>query len=189
MLLWMIARGAGLSALVLLTAATSLGAVVSGRLPSRPGSRVVAQYAHRVTASLGLAVLGLHLTTILADSFAHVGWVAALVPFTSSYRPMWIGLGSIAAYTFLLVAVTGFARGRLTGSARASAAWRVMHGLAYAGWAAAMLHGLRAGTDTGVAWVRWLYVLCFASVLASVALRVFVTAPSTQRAVPSRVTR
>jgi sulfoxide reductase heme-binding subunit YedZ len=177
MTIWLIARGAGLAALVLLTLATALGALVSGAGPARPGARVVAQYAHRVTASLGLAVLGLHLTMILADSLAHVGWVGALVPFTAQYRPLWVGLGTLAAYTFLLVGATGFGRGRMAGWSRGAAAWRALHGAAYAGWALAMLHGLRAGTDSGVAWVRVLYLTCLVAVLGSVATRAVAKAP------------
>lgn len=173
MTIWLVARGAGLSALVLLSAATCLGALVSGRVPSRPGPRVLAQYAHRVTASLGLAVLGLHLTAILGDSFARVGWVAALVPFTSAYRPMWVGLGTIAAYTFLLAGATGFLRGRLTGSPHATAAWRAMHGSAYAGWAMAMAHGFNSGTDSSIGWVRVLYLLCGGTVAVAILARLF----------------
>ena len=189
MTIWLVARGAGLAALVLLTVATALGALVSGGGPARPGARVIAQYTHRVTASLGLAVLGLHLTMILADSFAHVGWVGALVPFTSQYRPLWVGLGSLAAYMFLLVAATGFARGRMAGSARGAAAWRSIHGAAYAGWAMAMLHGLRSGTDSGLSWVRWLYLLCLLAVCASVAARAVTSAPPARVAVRTGVLR
>jgi hypothetical protein len=185
MTIWYTARGAGLAALVLLTAATALGALVSGGGPARPSARVVAQYAHRVTAALGLAVLGLHVTMILGDSFAHVGWLAALVPFTSQYRPLWVGLGTLAACTFLLVGVTGFARGRMAGSARGAAVWRTLHGGAYAGWAMAMLHGLRSGTDSGVQWVRWLYVLCLLAVAGSVAARA--VAPTPKERVAARL--
>jgi len=188
MTIWLIARGAGLAALVLLSLATALGALVSGG-PARPDVRVLAQYAHRVTASLGLAVLGLHLTMILADSLAHVGWVGALVPFTSQYRPLWVGLGGVAAYTFLLVAATGFARGRIAGSARGAAAWRTLHGAAYAGWAMAMLHGLRSGTDSGLGWVRVLYLSCLLVVLGSVATRAIAATPPARRAVPAGVIR
>ncbi len=184
MTIWLIARGAGLAALVLLTFATALGALVSSGSPTRPEGRVIAQYAHRVAASLGLAVLGLHLTMILADSFAHVGWVAALVPFTSQYRPLWVGLGSLAAYAFLLVAATGLARGRLAGSAGGAAGWRTVHGAAYAGWAMAMLHGLRSGTDSSLPWVRVLYLCCLLAVLGSVAIRAAAGSPATRRAVP-----
>jgi hypothetical protein len=168
MTVWYIARGAGLSAVVLLSVATCLGALVSARLPRRPGTRVVVQYMHRAVASTALAVLGLHITMILADSFAHVGVVGALVPFQSAYRALWVGLGSIAAYTVLLVAATGFLRARLTRSARAVKVWRSIHAASYGAWALAMLHGFFSGTDSGLSWVRWMYLLCLGAVAASV---------------------
>lgn len=172
MTIWLLARAAGLSALVLLTISTAIGALMTARVPARPSSRVVLQYVHRVAASLGLAVLGLHLVAILADSYAHVGVRGALIPFTSAYRPMWVGLGILAAYSFVAAAFTGFLRGRMARSAKAAAMWRVLHGAAYTGWAMAMLHGIRSGSDTSVSWVRWLYAACFAAVVAAVAARV-----------------
>jgi predicted ferric reductase len=170
MMLWYVARGAGLSALVLLTISTALGALMTGR--GTASNRVLAQYTHRATASLGLGVLLLHVLTILADSYAGVGWFGALVPLQSGYRPLWVGLGTLAVYTFVGVAALGFARGRLTTSARGVQIWRSLHGLAYLGWGLAMLHGINSGSDTSVTWVRMLYVGCAAAVLGSVAARV-----------------
>lgn len=169
MTIWYIARGAGLAALLLLSVSTAIGALMVGR--GRAANRVVVQYLHRVTASLGLAALTLHLGSILADSYANVGWTASIVPFTSAYRPTWVGLGTLAIYTFLLVAAIGFARGRMAASKVGAKVWRGLHGLAYAGWAMAMLHGLKAGTDTAVPWVRLLYIGCAVAVLGSVAVR------------------
>jgi len=99
------------------------------------------------------------------------------VPFTSAWRPLWVGLGSIAAYTMVLAASTGFLRRRLAQSQRAARTWRVLHGAAYAGWALAMLHGLRSGTDTHLPWVRWIYLACLAAVVGSVAVRAIAAAP------------
>jgi hypothetical protein len=178
--LWFTARGAGLSALVLLTLSTCLGALVSVRFA--PGARYVVQYLHRACAGLGLAVLALHIATILADSFAHVGWRGALLPFTSGYRPTEVALGSLAAYTFGTVAVLGLARGRLAGSPRAARVWRCLHGLAYLGWGAAMLHGFTAGSDSGLAWVRSIYVACLVAVGGAVLIRLRAVAPRTQGA-------
>ncbi len=166
---WMTARGAGLSALLLLSITTAIGVVVSGR--GRATTRVVVQYVHRVAASLGLGVLLLHIGTILADSYAHVGVRGAVVPFTSSFRATWVGLGTIAAYTFLAVAALGFARGRMAGSTRGAAIWRAVHMSSYAGWAIAMVHGVYSGTDTSVPWVRWLYVICGGLVVGALAAR------------------
>lgn len=167
--LWFTARGAGLSALVLLTISTCLGALVTRRFA--PGARYVVQYLHRACAGLGVTVLVLHIATILADSYAHVGWRGALLPFTSGYRPTAVALGSLAAYTFLAVAVLGLARGRMAASPTGALVWRWLHGLAYVGWGAAMLHGFTAGSDSSIGWVRLLYVACLGAVVASLSSR------------------
>jgi predicted ferric reductase len=166
---WLTARGAGLSTLILLTISTSLGALVSMR--GRASMRYVVQYVHRVSAGLGLGVLVLHVGTILADSSAHVGVTGALIPFTSGYRATAVGLGTLAAYTFVAVAAVGLARGRMAGSERAVRVWRSLHGLAYAGWGIAVVHGFTAGTDSSVGWVRFIYLACIAAVAGSVATR------------------
>jgi len=169
MTLWFTARGAGLSALLLLSMSTALGAVMTGR--GTATGRVVWHYVHRITASLGLGVLLLHVATILADPFAHVGWKGAVIPFTAGYRPTWVGLGTLAVYTFVLVAAVGFARGRFANTTRGAALWRQLHSLAYLGWGMAMWHGFLSGSDSGVAWVRWLYVACGVGVLSALTAR------------------
>jgi hypothetical protein len=177
MTIWYIARGAGLSALVLLTLSLCVGAVISGRVHARAGARTVAQYVHRWLACMGLAVLGVHITAILADSFAHVGWLHAIIPFTSQYRPLWVGLGTLALYAYLLVAFSGFLRGRLAASPTGARIWRGLHGSAYVAWALSMLHGLRAGTDSGVGWVRWIYLGCLGAAAGAVTIRAVTASP------------
>jgi hypothetical protein len=49
--------------------------------------------------------------------------------------------------------------------------WRGLHGLAYAGWGLAMLHGFTAGSDSSLGWVRLLYLLCLAAVGAAIGSR------------------
>ena len=172
---WLTARGAGLSALILLTVSTALGAMVSLRGPA--GRRYVVQYVHRVCAALGLGVLVLHVGTILADSYANVGVSGALVPFTSGFKPTAVALGTIAAYLFVAVAGLGFARGRMANSVRATRVWRGLHSLAYAGWAAAVVHGFTAGTDSAIGWVRAIYVACVAAVIGALATRLTQLSP------------
>lgn len=182
--LWFTARGAGLSALVLLSVSTCLGALVSRRTTDA-ARRYLGQYLHRVCAGLGVAVLVLHVGTILADSYAHVGWRGAIVPFTAGYRPTWVALGSLAAYTFVAVTVLGLARGRMARTPAGARVWRGLHGLAYAGWALAIVHGFTSGSDSGVGWVRALYVACLVAVAGCTALRLVrvrtATAPAATR--------
>lgn len=169
MTIWFTLRGAGLTAMTLLTVTTCMGVLVSRG--GRPDRRYIVQYVHRVTASLGLGVLMLHVVTALMDSYAGVGVTGAIVPFTSGYRATWIGLGTIAAYLIVLVAATGFARGRIAASARGAAMWRTVHGLSYGAWALALLHGYESGTDSSQPWVRLLYLTCLASVPACLLVR------------------
>jgi methionine sulfoxide reductase heme-binding subunit len=170
MTLWYTARGAGLAALIALSAATALGAVVS--IPSRNAARrVVIQYAHRSAAVLGITFLALHVTTIVADPKSHVGVLAVVLPFTSGYRPLWVGLGTIALCVMLTVATLGLARGRLATSERAADLWRRMHQLSYGAWALAFVHGFMSGTDVGTGWVNLIFLGCLVSVLLAVTIR------------------
>lgn len=170
MSIWFTARGAGLSALVLLTIATSLGALMSRH--AHAGHRYVAQYIHRAAAGLGLTVLVLHITTILLDTYAHVGLTGAFIPFTAGFRPTAVAFGTLALYTFIGVSVLGLARGRMASSPRGARVWRGLHGLGYVGWGMAVLHGYTSGTDSSVGWVRLLYVACVMAVVGSLAYRI-----------------
>jgi len=105
-----------------------------------------------------------HVVTIIADSFAHVGVTGAIIPFTAGYRATWVGLGTIAAYGVVLVAGFGAARGRLAASPTGARLWRSTHLVAYGAWALAILHGYTSGTDSNVPWVIALYLLCLVSV-------------------------
>lgn len=170
MTLWYTARGAGLAALVVLTFATSLGALTSIRIRSS-ATRVVAQYVHRAASALGLGLILVHVATVVADPKAHVGLAGALVPFASAYRPGAVALGSLAAYALIAIVALGLARGRLAASARAAAWWRRFHALAYGAWVLAMAHSIQAGTDTGLAWVGMLWMACLVAVLLALTAR------------------
>ncbi len=169
--LWYTARGAGLAAMLLLTLSTSLGLVGAIRMRSVTG-RVLVQYLHRTAAGLGLALIVVHVTTMVLDSKSHVSLSGALVPFAAQYRPNAVALGSIAMYVFLFVAALGLARGRLAVSPTAIRVWRGLHLLAIPAWVTAVVHGLLAGTDRGQGWVVLLTLACVAAVSASCIVRV-----------------
>lgn len=169
--LWFTARGAGLSAMIVLSLAVALGALGSLRGAS-PGTRVVVQYLHRTAAVLGLGLIFVHVSTLILDSKAHVGLAGALIPFAAHYRPNAVALGSLATYAFLLVAAVGAARGRMASSPRGASTWRALHALAYPAWAIAVLHGMLAGTDRGQRWVVLLTIGCVAGVLIAASIRV-----------------
>ncbi|MCW2798884.1 MAG: hypothetical protein JWQ70_356 [Aeromicrobium sp.] len=189
MTLWYLARGAGFAALIAFTASTVLGALATTGRSGAQGldRRYLRQMAHRSAAVTGLIMLAAHIVLILTDVYVNVSLTGALLPFTAGYRPLALGLGSIAVYLFVLVAISGAARGRLATSARGARTWRRVHLMAYVGWVLSMGHGILAGTDTGTRWTTAIYVACGAAVVFAVGARL--SSLRTQRALPLSVAR
>ncbi|MFG2307445.1 ferric reductase-like transmembrane domain-containing protein [Streptomyces sp. NPDC048566] len=165
--LWYATRAGGTVAFVLLTATVVLGIATAGRCaPVRIG-RFEVSALHRNLSLLTLAFLALHIVTAIADSYAHLTWPAAVVPFAASYRPVWVGLGAVALDLLLAVAVTSAVRGRL-GRRR----WKAVHWLAYGAWPVALFHAAGTGTDTRLTLQLALYAACLTAVAAALRWRV-----------------
>jgi hypothetical protein len=58
-----------------------------------------------------LVFLALHIVTAVVDPFTHLGWLTAVVPFSSNYRTFWLGLGTITFELLLAIVATSLARG------------------------------------------------------------------------------
>ena len=163
---WYLARGTGVVTLVLLTVVVALGiATRSGRpLPGLPRFAVAA--VHRSASLLALVLLGLHVGTLLVDPYAQLKLVDVVVPFVGTYRPLWLGLGTLALDLLVALVVTSLMRHRI-----GRRTWRGLHWLAYACWPVALMHGLGTGTDSGALWLRGIAAACAAAVLAALAWR------------------
>jgi hypothetical protein len=105
--------------------------------------------------------------TAVLDSFAPIRLLDAVLPFTGSYRPLWLGLGALAFDLVIALTVTSLLRRRL-----GLGAWRAVHWLAYACWPVALAHGWGTGTDARTAWMLAVTLGCAATVLAAVAYRI-----------------
>lgn len=174
MTLWYLARALGMVALVGLTAATCLGALatVGDGSPRARDSRAVRQLAHRSIALGSLAALVAHVTLLVLDTHVDLGVGAVLVPFTSGYAPLGVGLGTLALWAFVATGASGALRGRLAASRLSPRLWRSVHLAAYGGWALSMLHGVTAGTDTGRWWTTAVYAGCGLAVATALWFRV-----------------
>ena len=174
---WYATRAFGVVALVLLTATVILGIAGTARFATAGLPRVVSAGLHRNLALLVLALVSLHVLTTVADGYAPIGLVSAVVPFDSPYRGLWLGLGTIAFDMLLAVALTSLLRDRLP-----YRTWRGVHWLAYACWPVALWHGLGTGTDSKLSWLLALDALCVAAVAGAVWWRLSLTAPGPGRA-------
>jgi methionine sulfoxide reductase heme-binding subunit len=158
--IWYAARASGVAAYVVLSVVVSFGLALGGKAQSRRWPRFSVEDVHRFGGLLVGSLIGVHVLAIAVDSFLPFSLSQLLVPFTSSYRPLWTGLGIAAAELLLALAITNRYRRRLP-----HRFWRTAHYLNFAVWAFASLHGLMAGTDRGAPWLAILYGLSVASVL------------------------
>jgi sulfoxide reductase heme-binding subunit YedZ len=169
--LWYATRAAGLVTLLLLTTSVLLGVMTAGRFATERWPRFLTVGLHRNVSLLVLVFLALHVGTTLIDTFVSVPVSAAFVPFISSYKTFWLGLGTIAMDLLLALIVTSLLRTRL-----GHRAWRGVHWLAYACWPIGLAHGLGIGTDRATTWVFVLTVGCAAAVAAATTWRVITAA-------------
>lgn len=164
--LWYLARGSGAVSLIMLTVVVVLGiATRSGRsfagLP-----RLVVASVHRSAALLSVVFLGIHITTLMFDPYAQLKLVNLILPFGSTYRPFWVGLGALALDLMIAIVVTSLLRERI-----GRRVWRAVHWFAYAMWPVALLHGLGTGTDRSTIWMLGIDAACVLAVLGAINLR------------------
>lgn len=164
--LWYLGRGSGVVSLVLLTLVVALGiATRSGRpLPGLPAFAVAA--VHRSASLLAVAFLGVHVVSLLFDPYAQLRLVDLVLPFAGSYRPFWLGLGTLGLDLIVALVLTSLLRHRI-----GIRTWRAIHWTAYASWPVALVHALGTGTDAGRAWMWGVAAACLAAVAGAVGWR------------------
>ena len=162
--LWYASRATGVVALLLMTAVVLLGLLVTrqGRLPGLPR----------------FAVTGLHRNlSLVAVVFVVLHVLSAVVPLTSSYERLALGLGAVSMDIMIAVIVTSLLRRHLS-----RRLWRAVHLLAYVSWPVAWLHSITSSTDLRHGWFFLLGVACALLVIAAVIWRVSAASRDVPRA-------
>jgi sulfoxide reductase heme-binding subunit YedZ len=158
--LWYIDRGSGLTALLLLTMVVVLGVVSMTRVRSPRWPRFALSQLHRNLALLALVFGALHVLTAVIDSFVPITLVDVFIPFAGSYKPFWLGVGTIGADLMLAVLITTALRRRV-----GNRTWRSVHMLSYGCWATAVVHSVGIGSDARSAvWAVMVVAACIGAV-------------------------
>jgi sulfoxide reductase heme-binding subunit YedZ len=165
---WYAARAGGVVAYVLLTAAVLLGLTMTGRPRRARWPRIAIEDVHRFAGLLTGTFIALHVVTIAIDSYLPFSLSSLVIPFTSRYRPLWVGLGIVSAELLLALAVTNRLRNRRV----SYRTWRRAHYLNFGVWGAATLHGIGSGTDRSTPWLLAVEAVAVASVLALTVRRI-----------------
>jgi predicted ferric reductase len=149
---WFITRSAGLIAYLLFWLSTVWGLAVSSKIFDRLLNRPFTFDTHGFLSLLALGFIFIHVGALLWDSYAPFSIVQLLVPFTSSYRPLAVGLGIISLYLTLIVTVSFYMRRRIGYKTS-----RMLHYLSFVAYIGATVHGVLAGTDTALFSTQLIY--------------------------------
>jgi len=181
--LWYASRATGVVTLLLLTTVVVLGILVNrqGRLPGLPGFAVTG--LHRNVSLLAVAFLAIHVVTAIADPYVTIGLAAAVLPFASPYKPLWLGLGAISLDLVAALILTSLARARIS-----RRAWRGIHWLAYAAWPLAVVHSLGSSPDARSGLVLGVLTGCVLAVAFALAWRLSRAAREIPRAARAAAT-
>lgn len=150
---WFITRSSGLIAYLLLWLSTVWGLGVSSKFFDRVVPRAFTYDAHEYISLLAIGMTFIHVVILLWDTFTPFNLAQLVVPFVSSYRPFWTGVGIIGTYLTLLVTVTFYLRKQI-----GIAAFRAIHWFSFIAFFGVLFHSWFGGTDTNFALTRAMYI-------------------------------
>ena len=102
---------------------------------------------------MGLLFALFHALILIGDQFLHLGILNVLIPFaTSSYKPLWVGLGQVAFYLWAILILSFYVRRQIT-----KKGWRLIHFASFATFLLALSHGITSGTDAGLLSIQGFY--------------------------------
>ena len=162
-IVWYGIRVAGIVAYLTLWLTVISGLAISGSLFPKWGALLMP--VHQL-ADLALSLALLHAALLLGDRFAGFTPETLVIPFRSTYEPLWTGLGICALYLGAVVFWSVNIRPQI-GYAR----WRTLHYLSFVVFALSLVHGLFAGTDRTIAPMQILYAFTGGSVVIMTIVR------------------
>jgi len=113
------------------------------------GPWLVAERLHPLILFTAGSFTTLHIGGLLLIDFPLV---QALIPFTSNYRNLWLGLGILSLYLGIALVLSTYYIGYI-----GFRLWRFFHYAAFIAWAFALAHGLATGHDSGLTSARMYY--------------------------------
>jgi predicted ferric reductase len=158
---WYLSRATAFASLSLLWLSMALGMGITNKMARAWPGAAAAFAIHEYVSLLGLAFAAFHALVILGDHYINFTLLQLLIPFsTVDYRPLWVGVGQIGFYVWLIVAATFYIRSLI-----GQKTWRVLHYASFAMYLMGLFHGLFSGTDASTPWAQYYYWISGGSLL------------------------
>lgn len=164
---WYVTRAAAITAYILLTVTMLLGLSITSKAPVRRLGRPDVFVLHEFLSWLAWGFVGLHVGSLLLDTYQPFRLIDVLVPFVSPYRTVAVGLGVISLYLIALLVTSFSVRSHL-----GHRTWRAIHFASFLLFVLATLHGIFAGSSTSMPLIQILYLLSGSSVGALLVYRI-----------------
>ena len=164
---WFASQALGIAAIGLLGISVSLGLLMSGRLIRRPGLPARLKHFHEASTLVTLGLIAGHGGLLLFDPWLRPGLAGITLPFALSYRPVFTGLGVIAAWLAVVLGLSFYARRRI-----GTKTWRRMHRFTIVVYVLALAHVVGAGTHGHSAWMLALLTMLTAPIVFAFTYRI-----------------
>lgn len=162
---WIAARALGVTAYLLLALQIATGLLLSHPRNTATWRKTRQTFPwHDLLTVFTFAFLVLHIVLMAIDPWAKVGWMGALLPGLSGYRPPAVAIGTVALYAMIFTAVTAKWTRLLP-----DGWWLKAHRFAAVTFLLTWVHSVLAGTDGGA--LTPLYLATGLPILAGVAYR------------------
>ena len=158
---WYLSRATAFVSLSLLWVSMALGLSITNKMARLWPGAPAAFALHEYVSLLGLAFAVFHAVVILGDHYINFTLLQLFVPFsTVDYRPFWVGIGQIAFYMWVILAVSFYIRPII-----GQKFWRFLHYGSFGMYLMGIFHGLFSGTDTSASWAQNYYWISTGSLL------------------------
>ncbi|HUQ16821.1 MAG TPA: ferric reductase-like transmembrane domain-containing protein [Candidatus Saccharimonadales bacterium] len=142
LLIWIIARAAGLASYAALCLAVLSGIALRTSVLDFLAKNRALRALHDWVSWLWIPLGALHVVALLLDRTARIGPADLLIPFGVSYGAIAIGLGTISFDLILIIVVSSWLRRRMS-----DRIWRWIHRSSYVAFVTLFLHAALSGTD------------------------------------------
>ncbi len=168
--LWYLTRAAALSAYILLAVTVDVGILRSIASLLRVRVSWALDELHQFVALLAAGFVALHLLCLLLDPFLNFTPANLLLPLAQPFKTVSVDLGVLGLYALAIVLVSSWLRRSIS-----FRTWRGLHYVSFALFALVTIHGLFAGSDSGLAWTHALYLGATATVVFLTVVRMFIS--------------
>ncbi|CAB4648053.1 MAG: 2Fe-2S iron-sulfur cluster binding domain-containing protein [Actinobacteria bacterium] len=144
---WFLTRASAMVGWVLLTLTAVWGILLKTRILRGADNPEWLKITHRYISGLAMAMVALHIVTLVLDDYIDFGWADVLIPFSTSFEPLAVALGVVAFWLLVSIQLTAVLAKWLP-----EVLWKVVHLSSYGVLVLVALHSALVGTDVGTPW-------------------------------------